>query len=274
MTLADRPTTRQGAQYHIRCSCGELASYLLVPGDPDRVSKISSLWDERREVARHREFLSHTGTYKGHPVSALSSGIGPAAMAIVVNEAYNIGVKTLIRVGSTGAIREGIHCGDLVISNAAMRLDGASLSYVGPEFPAFASYDVLQALIEAAETLKVPYHVGVTVTTSDFYAGQGRPTSASGPVELVERFRRLGVLNFEMECATLFVLSALLNIRAGAVCAVYADRIHNVFEEGAGEMAAAQVACEAVKILNEWDELVREKGRARFYPGLLRNLNS
>ena len=243
-----------------------------MPGDPDRVSKISGLWDERREVAYNREFLSHTGKYKSHPISALSSGIGPGAMAIVVNEVSNIGVKTLIRVGSTGAIQEGIHCGDLVISNAAVRLDGASLSYVGPEFPAFASYDVLQALIEAAETLEVRYHVGVTATTSDFYAGQGRPVgSASGQVELIERFRRLGVLNFEMECATLFVLSTLLNLRAGAVCAVFADRVQNVFEEGAGEMEAARVACEAVKILSEWDELMREKGKERFYPGLFQN---
>jgi len=271
MSLANKPETVQGAQYHIRCKSGELAPYLLVPGDPDRVSKISALWDERREVASHREFLSHVGKYKGHPISALSSGIGSSAMAIVVNEASATGVKTMIRVGSTGAIQEGIRCGDLVISNAAVRLDGASLSYAGPEFPAFASYDVVQALVEAAETLGVRYHVGVAATTSDFYAGQGRPTgSLPGRVDLIEQLRRLGVLNFEMECATLFVISTVLNLRAGAVCAVFADRVRNVFEEGAGEMDAARVACEAVKILSEWDELLREKGRKRFYPGLLR----
>jgi uridine phosphorylase len=191
-------------------------------------------------------------------------------MAIVVNEASNVGVETFIRVGSTGAIQEGIHCGDLVISSAAVRLDGTGLSYAEPEFPAFASYDVLLALIEAAETLGVRYHVGVTVTTSDFYSGQGRPiTHASGQVEFVERFRRLGALNFEMECATLFVVSSLLNLRAGAVCAVFADRVHNVFDEGAGEEDAARVACEAVKIIRGWDEHVRRKGKKRFYPGLL-----
>ena len=266
----DKPETLQGTQYRIRCRPGELAPYVLVPGDPDRVSKISGLWDERREVARHREFLSQVGKYKGHPISALSSSIGPEAMAIVVNEASAIGVRTMIRVGSTGAIQESIRCGDLVISNVAVRLDGTGLSYVGAEFPAFASYEVLQALIEAAETLGVPYHVGVTATTSDFYTGQGRATgSVAGRVDLVEQFRRLGVLNFEMECATLFVLSALLNLRAGAVCTVFADRVRNVFEEGAGVTEASRVICEVVKILSEWDELLKKKGKKRFYPGLL-----
>ncbi len=198
MALADKPKKAQGTQYHIRCKLGELAPYLLVPGDPDRVSRISALWDERKMVASHREFLSHVGRYKGHSISALSSGIGPSAMAIAVNEASEIGVKTLIRVGSTGAIQEGIHCGDLVISSAAVRLDGASLSYAEPEFPAFASYDVVHALIEASETLGVRYHVGVGATTSDFYAGQGRSAGLFPAREdFIEQLRRLGVLNLD-----------------------------------------------------------------------------
>ncbi|MEM2094428.1 MAG: nucleoside phosphorylase [Candidatus Bathyarchaeia archaeon] len=270
MPSADRPTIGEGTQYHIRCKPGDLAPYLLVPGDPERVSKISSLWEDRREVAYHRQFRTHTGTYKGIPISALSSGIGPAAMAIVVKEASDIGVQTIIRVGSTGAIQEGIRCGDLVISGAAVRLDSTGLSYAELGFPAFASYEVLLALIEAAESLGVRYHVGVTATTSDFYAGQERPI---GPLHsrmgLIERLQRLGVLNIEMECATLFVVSSLLKLRAGAVCAVYADRVHNVFEEGAGEMDAARVACEAVRILSVWDERLKKKGVKCFFPSAL-----
>ncbi|MEM3041694.1 MAG: uridine phosphorylase, partial [Nitrososphaerota archaeon] len=72
-----------------------------------------------------------------------------------------------------------------------------------------------------------------------------------------------------MECATLFVVSSLLKLRAGAVCAVYADRVHNVFEEGAGEMDAARVACEAVRILSVWDERLKKKGVKCFFPSAL-----
>ena len=130
-------------QYHIACGKGDLAEYLLVPGDPERVPKIASLWDSAKEVSCHREFRSFTGKYKEVPISALSSGIGPACMAIVVNEASRIGVHTFIRVGSTGAIQEYINCGDVVISSAAVRLDYTSHCYIIPEYPAFANYEVL-----------------------------------------------------------------------------------------------------------------------------------
>jgi len=126
-----------------------------VPGDPDRVPRIAGFWDSAREVSSHREFRSYRGKYKGVPISALSSGIGPACMAIAVNESSNIGVNTFIRVGSTGAIQKDIASGDLIISSAAVRLDCTSNCYVIPEYPAAASYEVLLALIEAAERLKI-----------------------------------------------------------------------------------------------------------------------
>ncbi len=271
---ADRPSTRRGKQYHLECGPGDLAPYLLVPGDPERVPKIARHWDDAREVAYHREFRSFTGKYKGVSVSATSSGIGPSCMAIVVNEAADVGVDTFIRVGSTGAIQGNIDCGELVISSAAVRLDGASQSYVMPEYPAVASYDVLLALIEAAERLGVRYHVGVTATTSDFYAGQSRPThrghQQSRSEALIRDLEAANVLNFEMECATLFVLSSLFSLRAGAVCAVFANRQTGRFEPGAGEEACIRVANEAVAILADWDGKRKLAGRRWLYPGLLR----
>ena len=271
---AEHPTTPGGRQYHLACGPGDLAPYLLVPGDPARVPKIAKFWDEAREVAYHREFRSYTGRYKGVRISATSSGIGPSSTAILVNEAANIGVHTFIRVGSTGAIQRGIRCGDLVISMAAVRLDGTSHHYIGPEYPAFAHYEVLLALIEAAESLGVRYHVGVTATTSDFYAGQARPSFRSywhpHLDDLIPILQRAGVLNFEMEAATLFTLCALFGLRAGAVCAVYANRSTNIFQPGAGEEECIRVANEAVKILSEWDRRKQEAGKRWLHPSLLR----
>jgi uridine phosphorylase len=262
-----------GKQYHIACKKGDLAKYLLVPGDPDRVTKITNLWDSAKEVSCRREFRSFTGKYKGAPISAISSGIGPACMAITVNEASTIGADTFIRVGSTGAIQKNIKCGDLIISSAAVRLDHTSSCYVIPEYPAAACYEVLLALIEATESLGIDnYHVGVTATTADFYAGQSRPakTVTFQMENLLPTLQNIGVLNLEMETATLYTLATLYGLRSGSVCAVYANRCRNEFKEGAGEENAIKVANEAVRILHSWDKQKEKRNKRWFFPSLMR----
>ena len=269
------PAASGGRQYHIACGKGDLAEYLLVPGDPDRVLKITKFWDSAKEVASHREFRSFTGRYERVPVSALSSGIGPPCMAIAVNEASNIGVNTFIRVGSTGAIQKDIDCGDVIISSAAVRLDCTSNCYIMPEYPAVASYEVLLALIEAAETLGIrKYHVGVTATTADFYAGQTRPTPKNCSTDrtgLLPLMQKAGVLNFEMETATLYTLASIYGLRAGAICAVYANRCTNEFKSGAGEDNAIRIANQAVKILHDWDAFKKRRRKRWLFPSLIRN---
>jgi uridine phosphorylase len=265
------PTVSSDKQYHISCKKGDLAEYLLVPGDPDRVPKITAFWDSAKEVSYHREFRSFTGKYKRVSISAMSSGIGSACMAIVVNETANIGVHTYIRIGSTGAIQKDIHCGDVVISSSAVRLDGASNCYIMPEYPAIANYEVLLALIEATERLGISgYHVGITATTTDFYAGQNRLTKGVAPqmVDLLPTLQKAKVLNFEMETATLYTLASLYGLRAGAICAVYANRCTGEFKPGAGEENAIKIANEAIKVLHEWDKEKRKKGKQWFFPSL------
>jgi len=208
--------------------------------------KIASFWDESREVSCHRGFKSFTGKYKGVPISVMSSGIGPAAMAILVNEATNVGVGTFVRVGSTGAIQKDIECGDLVVSVGAVRLDGTSEHYIGVEYPAVANYEILLALIEAAENLGVKYHVGITATSSDFYAGQARPSFGG------------------------FKESETDNLMQMAVCAVYGNRITNEFKPGAGEENCIKVANEAVKILSDWDQTKQKKKQKWLYPSMLK----
>jgi uridine phosphorylase len=244
-----------------------------VPGDPDRVPKIARFWDTAKEVSSNREFRSYTGKYKGIPVSALSSGIGPACMSIAVNEAANIGVHTFIRVGSTGAIQPSINCGDVIISSAAVRLDYTSNCYIVPEYPAVADYEVLLALIEAAENLRVTnYHVGVTATTSDFYAGQNRPSRLGGASEmanLLPMLQKARVLNLEMETATLYTLASLYGLRAGAVLAVFNSTFTGEFKAGAGEENAIKIANETVRILSEWDAKKKKSKKRWLYPSLL-----
>jgi len=263
-----RTESPEGRQYHIGCRPGDLAKYLLVPGDPERVPKITKHWEHAREVAYHREFRAYTGTYEGVPISAISSGIGPACISIVVNEARQVGAETFIRVGSCGAIQDYIECGDLVILTAAVRLDGTSECYLPAEYPAIANYEVVLALIEACEELGYRYHVGIGCTTCDFYAGQQRIKTAQTQ-NLIEILRKANVLIFEMEAATLFALANLYNLRSGAICTVYANRIKNEFKPGAGEEKCIKAANKAVKILNEWDKKKNKAKKKWLYPSML-----
>jgi len=268
------PETEEGLQYHIRCKPGDVAPYVLLPGDPDRVPRISKYWDKAREVARHREYVTHTGKYKGAPISATSTGIGGPAAAIAVEELLRVGANTFIRVGTTGTIRREIEVGDLIITTGSVRLEGTTKQYVRPEYPAVASYEVVQALVEAAETLGVKYHVGITASTDSFYTGQARPGfrgyKQSWMDTLIPDLRAAGVLNFEMESATILILSNIYGARAGVICAVLANRVTGEFVADAGVEDAIKTANEAVRILYEWDEVKREGGKRYFYPGLLK----
>lgn len=270
---AIRPETKERIQYHIALKPGDISRYVLLPGDPDRVPKISSLWDSYKAVGKHREYLTHTGYYKGVKISACSTGIGSPAAAIAVEELANIGADTLIRVGSTGSIQPEIELGDLIITTAAVRLEGTTRQYVRIEYPAVASYEVVAALVEAAETLGYRYHVGITATTDSFYCGQARPGYKgywqSWMDNLIPDLQKARVLNFEMEAAAILTLASLYGLRAGAVCAVYADRVRNRFAVK-GEKEAAKVACEAVKILSEWDKAKEQKGKKWWHPSATR----
>ncbi|MHA2169581.1 MAG: nucleoside phosphorylase [Candidatus Kariarchaeaceae archaeon] len=166
--------TDEGLQYHLQVKPGDLSETVLMPGDPKRVKKIAKQWDESKKVADYRQYTSYTGLYKGINVSAISSGIGPPACEIAITELKNVGTKHIIRVGSCGVLQKEIELGDLVISEAGVRLEDSSKHYVIPEYPAVASRMVTSALIRACEENNLPYHVGITASTSSFYAGQGR----------------------------------------------------------------------------------------------------
>jgi len=270
---AEEPHAKGGAMYHVALRPEDVRKYALLPGDVERAEKIASEWDERRLAARHREYVTYVGRYGGVDLMVTSTGIGGPAAAIAVDELSRLGVGTFIRVGSTGAIRPDVELGDLVISLGAVRLDGASSQYVRPEYPAVAHYEVVLALVEAAESLGYRYHLGITASTGSFYTGQGRRGCCgywqSWMEGIIPDLQAAGVVNIEMEAATIFTLASLFGRRAGAVCAVYAQRVRDEFAV-AGEREAIRTANEAVRILAEWDDLRESAGKRHFYLGLLR----
>ncbi|MGY5874614.1 MAG: uridine phosphorylase [Candidatus Thorarchaeota archaeon] len=262
---ASRPETPDRKQYHIEVERGKVAPTVLLPGDPGRVVKISSNWDSFEEVGSHRQYVTHTGTYKGTPISACSTGIGGPGTAIAIEELANVGVRNFIRVGSCAALKEEIEIGDLIISTGGVRLEGTSKQYVRIEYPALASHEVILALIEAAENIGVQYHLGISASTDSFYLGQSRPGFNDYEQEwsksLITELQRANVANFEMEAATVFTLANIYGFRSGAVCAVYANRVRDEFAVR-GEKDVIKCGNEATKILSEMDE---EKGEREYW---------
>jgi uridine phosphorylase len=262
-------------QYHIGLGPGELAEYILLPGDPDRTARIAARLDSIELERRHREFASVTGTYRGERVSVVSTGIGTDNVEIVVAEILAVTERpTFIRVGSCGALQPEVGLGDLIVSTGAVRLESTTSYYVHEGYPAVAHYEAVVALIEAAERLGHRTHVGLTATAPGFFGAQGRPIPQL-PIrypDLAEDMRRQRVMNFEMEASALLILASLAQCRAGVVCAVYAQRSTGEFIEGAAK-DAAEAACvetglDSLVILAGIDRQKQSAGTDRWRPSL------
>ena len=221
------------AQAITGCRPGDVAEHAFLCGDPARVEQLAARWEDVREVCRVREYTIATGQYEGVALTAASTGIGAPSTAIVVEEMAALGTRTFIRVGNSGGLDPAVQLGDLVVSTGAIRDDGTSRSYVVPEFPAVAHYEVTAALVDAARRAQAPHHAGITWSLDAFYArnarldADGRYRSMSfgdyWPSHLEDRIRDMqqaGAKNCEMETGVLLTLAGLFGLRAGAICVV------------------------------------------------------
>lgn len=208
-------------QPHIKCKKGNVAKYVLLPGDPARVREITSFLDDAKEIAYNREYLTYTGRYKGIPVSATSTGIGSPSTAIAIEELANIGVETFIRVGTCGALQKGISSGDLIIPFAAIRAEGTSKEYVPIEYPSVATPEIFNALTNSAKSQKFKYFTGINRTHDAFYEHINNFTRW-GEIYLDKRMKgwKYPLVSSEMECSIALLLPMLRGLRSGCVLAV------------------------------------------------------
>ena len=219
--------------YHLNLDENQVTNikYAILPGDPDRVAHIASHLENSRELARKREYCSYTGMLNGTPVIVTSTGIGDASTSIAVEELAMLGIHTFVRIGTSSAIQPHINVGSVMISTGAVRLDGASFHIAPPEYPAVAHYEVVQSLMDGANELNIEHHAGITASSSTFYQGQERYDTYKKYV--IRRFagslsewQSLGVMNYEMESATLFTQTSVMGLRAGCICTAIANRCH------------------------------------------------
>jgi purine-nucleoside phosphorylase len=203
-------------QIHLHAEPGDYAPLVLLPGDPNRATRIAEQFDgglgKTRRVTAHRGLLGYTGTVDGHPVSVQTSGMGTPSLSIVVEELLRLGARKLVRVGTCGGIAPGLRTGDLVIATAACPTDGATRTYLhGEAFAPAADFALTHALVHAAEEAGMAVRTGPVASVDVFYNPD--PDYAS-------RWRERGVLAFEMEASALFYLAARSGAQAACLLTV------------------------------------------------------
>lgn len=196
-------------QPHIACSEKDVSPYVLMPGDPLRVLRVAQFLDKWEEIAFNREYRSIKGSYKGVPVTVISTGIGGPSMVIALEELISCGGEYFIRIGSCGAAQPEIAIGDLVISTAVVREDGASAMYVDKNYPAVADFSLLSSLVESCREGQYKYHLGITRSHDSFYVDD--------EVERMNEAYKNKVLASDMETSALFVVASLRGVKAASV---------------------------------------------------------
>jgi purine-nucleoside phosphorylase len=190
------------------------APVVLMPGDPLRARWIAETFLENaRCYTEVRGMLGFTGTWQGRPVSVQGSGMGQPSLAIYVNELFvDYDVRSVVRVGSCGALTEALALRDIVVASGACTDSSMNrIAFEGLDYAPVADFGLLRAAVEAAERRGTDPHVGLIFSSDSFYAA--RP-------ELVSRMAEYGVLAVEMEASALYTLAARHGRKALAICTV------------------------------------------------------
>ena len=247
--------------YHLGLSANNLAHKIILVGDQDRVSMVSEFFEKIEHKSQHREFVCHTGIYKGKRISAISTGIGTDNIDIVINELdalVNINLENriereekisleIIRIGTCGILQENIPVHSYILSSHACGFDNVAHFYK-INFSAF-ELDLAQKInnfLYLPKSIQTYFssanedlvsrlssndtNIGITVTSSGFYGPQGRtlriPTHTQDIHLLLAKFieKDLKILNFEMESSALFALGKELGHRCATICLGIANR--------------------------------------------------
>ncbi len=235
-------------QKHIRCVPGDVARYVLLPGDPARAGRIAEQMEGARLVAQNREYTIYTGESAGVGVSVCSTGIGGPSSAIAIEELANIGAEVFIRVGSSGGRQPDIPIGMPVVVTAAFRGEGTSNAYLPPEFPAVADLEVTNALIQAAQDSGENCRWGIGFSRDAFYRRDA---------DLNEQLKDAGIVAAEMEASTMFIVGTCRHVQVGCVVAtdsnIWLPEQPTLAEKEAlyfeGERKVIRIALRAVQIL-------------------------
>lgn len=197
-----------------------VAKNVLFSGDPWRVEVLKEYLEAPRKVAFKREFNTYTGTYKGVGVTVTSTGIGAPSAAIAMEEMYQCGMETAVRMGTVMALEDHM-LGKFIIPLAAMRREGTSASYVDVSYPAVADIDLVNCMNQTVTDMGAEYKNGLNCTMDGFYSKMhdSRFSKEQGKdmTETFEELKKLKVTGIDMESSCLLTLGRLMGVRTCVV---------------------------------------------------------
>ena len=199
---------------HINAEMGDFADTVLMPGDPLRAKYIADTYLENvRQVNDVRNMFGYTGTYQGREISVMGHGMGIPSVSIYAKELItDYGVKSLIRVGSCGAVRDDVNVRDVVIGMGASTDSKVNrMRFNDHDFAAIADFELTQHAVAAAKAKNVPVKVGNIFSADLFYNPQ---------TDMAEMLKRYGIVGVEMEAAGLYGVAAEFGARAMTICTV------------------------------------------------------
>jgi uridine phosphorylase len=228
----------------------------LVVGDGAGEDAIASELAGAEIVARTGLFTTVTGTYRGVPVSVVSGDSGSPEAELALMDLFNYtDCETVIRIGGCGGWSEKVRVGDVVISSGAVRDEGMTKAHVRAEYPAIADWRVVAAMVAEAEALGTPHHVGITRSGDSEYTGWGKPGPGGYLQEehkqIIDYWRRAGILNTDRESAAVLTLAALYGRRGGSVCSIGDNVVTGeAHKSGSGQNHAIKVGLGALARLS------------------------
>ena len=205
--MAKTPTPHIGAQY------GDIAETVIMAGDPLRAKLMAEKFlDDAVQFNNVRGMLGFTGTHQGKRVSVMGHGMGMPSIGIYTYELFNFyGVKTIIRVGSAGAIQTDLHVGDLVIAQGACTNSNYASQYELPgTYAPIGDFQLLRKAAESCDRMGYTYQVGNVLSSDVFYNENAHN----------DKWSAMGVLAVEMEIAALYMNAARSGNLALAICTV------------------------------------------------------
>jgi uridine phosphorylase len=260
-------TNRDGSIFHLNLKPADISDKIVIVGDPGRVEMLSTMLHDIRVRKENREFRTVTGSFENSEITIISSGIGTDNIDIVLNELdalVNIdlitGVAkddpkslTIVRIGTSGAVRSDIPAGSCVMAETAIGFDGLLHFYEGYDWLLDTGLsDALVEHLEWPDALSYPYAInadkgllelfgtegfrrGITISAPGFYAPQGRrlrlETFDNDINDKLANFEYRGrtISNYEMESSAIYGLSGLLGHKALTICAVIGNRVTGEF---------------------------------------------
>jgi uridine phosphorylase len=188
-----------------------LGPYAVIPGPRERSQALLGALENPIKNFVFLDYEMYSGTLDGKRVTVGNGGRFAPDAAITTEILCAAGARSLIRVGSCGSLQEHVKIGDLVIVTGALRGEGTSKYYVPDSFSTVADTDVVAALQNAAESLKVRYHLGWVFTTDALF--QETP-------ELIQQLSAQTVLSIDMVTSTFLTIAQVRQKKAGAILAV------------------------------------------------------